>query len=209
MIMFYAVFVTFLLLCISEVIWRKTNIHNELMRKFIHISVGTFVAFWPFFLSWNQIRLLSVVFVVVVAVSSYLNIFKAIHAVERPTWGEILFAVTVGLLTFITHDAAIYATAVLQMSLADGLAAVIGTLYGKTNSYHVLGHHKSRMGSLAFFAVSLAILAGYVALSGAVVNTGYMVGLALVATVIENIGVRGLDNLLVPVVVAVTLTVLS
>lgn len=197
-----ALLVTLVMVCASEYIWRRKNIHVEIARKFVHVSVGTFVAFWPFFLSWNQIRLLSVAFVVVIAVSSYFNIFSAIHAVERPTWGEILFAVTVGVVTFVTHDPYIYAVAIMQMSLADGMAAIVGTLYGKTNSYIVFGQRKSRIGSLAFLSVSLVVLAWYALAVGSQINVAVIAGLALAATIIENIAVRGFDNLLVPILVA-------
>ena len=43
------------LLLFAEYIARTRNIHTELTRKFVHMSVGTFVAFWPFFSSWHEI----------------------------------------------------------------------------------------------------------------------------------------------------------
>src|SRR6476646_2873629 len=110
-----------LLLVVNEVWWRKHKTHSELSRKFIHITVGSFVAFWPYFLSWDTIRLLSVAFLVGVALSKYFGIFKAIHSVTRPTWGEMYFALAVGLVTLVTDSPAIYSVALLQMSLADGL----------------------------------------------------------------------------------------
>lgn len=203
--MLFAIGLTFIILCVSEYIWRHRDIHVEIARKFVHITVGTFVAFWPLFLSWNEIRLLGLGFIVAVGLSSYFNIFRAIHAVERPTVGEYLFALSVALITFITQDPAIYAAAILQMSLADGMAAIVGTIYGKGNSYVVLGQHKSVMGSMAFVAISLVILAVYVATNGLTIPALYIALLALVGAVIENVGVRGLDNVLVPVLVAVVL----
>src|ERR1700735_297787 len=115
-----SVFVVLALLIISEVWWRNTKVHDEVSRKFVHITVGSFVAFWPFFLSWGQIELLSAVFLVAITLSKYLNIFKAIHSVQRPTGGEIFFALAVGAIALITHNKWIYMTALLQMSLADG-----------------------------------------------------------------------------------------
>lgn len=201
-----AIVPTFLILCLSEYIWRHHQVHVEIARKFVHVTVGTFVAFWPLFLTWNEIRLLSLAFIVVVALSSYFKIFRAVHAVERPTYGEYLFALSVGLITFITQDAAIYAAAILQMSLADGMAAIVGTIYGKGNSYTVLGQRKSAMGTLAFLAVSLTILAAYAGSNGLATPAIYLVLLAVAAGMIENISVHGIDNLLVPIVVAVVLT---
>lgn len=197
----------FLLLVGNEVWWRKHVVHNEFSRKFIHVTVGSFVAFWPFFLSWDQIKWLSLAFLVVIGLSKYLHVFRAIHSVQRPTLGEIYFALAVGIVAIITQDKWIYMAALLQMSLADGLAAIVGIRYGK-QSYLVFGHRKSIMGSSAFFVVSLLIVIGYAQLSGVSLGWVSLLGLAALTTVIENVGVKGLDNLLVPVLVAVVLKML-
>jgi phytol kinase len=200
-----AVFVTFLLLASTEFLWRKGHVQKEYARKIVHMSVGVFVAAWPFFLSWDEIRLLSIAFIVVVSISLKLKFFKSIHSVERPSWGEVLFAAAVGLTTLLTNDPYIYAAAIMHMSLADGAAALLGTKYGQSNGYRVLGQFKSRAGSLAFFSVSLLILAAYVVTTGIYVNTGYVVLLAMFATAVENCGWKGLDNLFVPVLIALVL----
>src|SRR5690242_6050840 len=99
LLLFGTVALVFLVLLASEAYWRKHQPDSEISCKFIHLSIGSFVAFWPFFLSWNEIRLLSLAFVLAVAISKWLNIFQAIHSVQRPTWGEVYFALAVGLLT--------------------------------------------------------------------------------------------------------------
>lgn len=195
----------FVVLVFFEYWWRKHRYHSEISRKFIHITIGTFAAFWPYFLSWRQILGLSVAFIVVVLISKYLNIFQAIHTVERPTWGEVYFAAAVGLLTYLTHSPAVYCVALLHMGLADGLAAVVGTRYGKNNAYKVLGHTKSIAGTGAFLLCSIAILVVYATLQPQLISPIMLLGLAAAATVCENYGVRGLDNLVVPVLVAAVL----
>jgi len=202
-----AVAFIFLVLCASELWWRKRQPDSELSRKFVHLTVGSFVAFWPFFMSWNQIRLLSLGFVVVVLISKWLNIFQAIHSVQRPTWGEMYFALVVGLLTFITHSKGIYAASLLQMSVADGMAAIVGVEYGikKSKGYRVFGHPKTIVGTITFFLISLAILFGYSADTMRLAWVGVL-GLAAGATILENLAVAGLDNLLVPLFVALVLT---
>jgi phytol kinase len=203
-----SVFVVFLLLAVSEFCWHKRWFANdsELGRKFVHITVGSFVAFWPFFLSWNEIRLLSVAFLAVVVLSKQFKVFRAIHSVQRPTYGEICFALVVGALTFITHSKAIYAVSLLQMSLADGLAAVVGVRYGRNNTYHVWGHAKSVVGTLTFMVASLALFVGYSVYSTKGLAIGY-VGLgAVAAALIENVAVLGLDNLIVPLCIGLLLT---
>ncbi len=190
--------IVLLLLILNELILKNTNKITEFNRKFVHISVGSFVAFWPFLISWQSIRLISLAFVAVVLISRKWNIFKGIHTVVRPTMGEVLFAVAVGGLTFITNNQWIYLIAVLQMSLADGLAAMIGTSLGKTNSYKVFGQIKSIIGSLGFFISSFVLLIIYGLLSAAKLPFYLIINFSLFLTLIENVGVYGLDNLLVP-----------
>lgn len=196
--------VVFAILCLAEYSWRKGWMDSEIGRKAVHITVGSFVAFWPFFLTWTQIELLSIAFAVVIIISKSINLFGAIHSVQRPTYGEIFFALVVGVIAIITHDKYIYAAAVLQMSLADGLAAVIGSKYGRLTRYHVLGHVKSIVGTATFFIVSLAILVGYALIVHAPLSPLYLL-IALGAALFENIAVLGLDNLLVPLWVAAAL----
>lgn len=203
--------VVFIILCLSEIGWRRGYMTSEVGRKFVHITVGSFVAFWPFFLSWNQIRLFSLAFIVAVILSKTFNVFSAIHSVQRPTYGEFFFALVVGLLTYITHSKAIYAAALLQMSLADGMAAIVGVEYGAKYErwrYQVFKNTKTVIGSATFFLISAAILGGYSA-DGTRLALYLIPLIALAATAIENVGVAGLDNLLAPLLVAVVLTQLA
>jgi len=189
----------------NELWWRSRTAHSEFSRKFVHITVGSFVATWPFFLSWHQIEFLSLAFLVVVSASKFLKVFQAIHSVQRPTWGELFFAVSVGMVALVTHDKWIYAAALLQMALADGLAAIVGVHYGNRQKYLVFGHPKSVAGTLTFFIVSASILMAYQHWSGVVLGFGYTAAAAGLATVLENVAVMGLDNLLVPLVIALML----
>lgn len=201
--------IVFTLLVVSELWWRYKKPHDEFSRKFIHVTVGSFAAFWPYYLTWPEIIGLSVAFIIVVALSQAFGIFKAIHAVERPTWGEICFAAAVGILAAIVQEPLLYTIALLHMSLADGMAALVGTTYGKNNSYMVLGHRKSIAGTSTFFAVSMLLMLIYATVTPAVLSPFAVVLIALAATGLENFAVRGLDNLFVPVWVAGTLLLLS
>ncbi len=194
--------VVFALLVISELWWRKHKLHGEFSRKFVHITVGSFVAFWPYFLSANQIKLLSLAFLIGVAVSKYLNFFEAVHSIQRPTWGEFWFALVVGLLAFNTGHPHIYTAALLEMSLADGLAAVIGLRYGKRYHYTVFGSYKTLIGTCTFFIISCLTLVAYNTITFSLVFSPLVLLIALMATFLENIAVRGLDNLVVPLFVA-------
>lgn len=191
-----------LLVIVSELLWRRGNVDAEYTRKFVHVSVGSFVAFWPLFLSRNEIVGLSLAFVLVVVLSKYLHLFHAIGSVQRPTWGEVFFALAVGILAFVAQTGWIYLAALLHMGLADGLAAVIGTKFGRRTRYHIFSHPKSVVGTLAFFLTSLAIFAGYALFTPNSFSLWFL-AIAAAATIVENVAIRGFDNLLVPLLVAV------
>lgn len=193
--------IVFAVLVIGEFLVRNSKRNDEVSRKFVHIIVGSFVAFWPLYLTWNQILLMAAAFLVVVLTSKKLNIFKAIHSVERPTWGEIFFAVTIGILAIFVHDQLIFAAAILHMSLADGLAAIMGVRFGHSNQYKILRHKKSLVGSISFAVVSLAILLTIAPTTPLLA----IFGITITATILENISILGLDNLTVPLFVALAL----
>lgn len=199
------ILVVFVVLVLNELMWRKRKAHGEFSRKFVHVTVGSFVAFWPFFLSWRQIELLSLAFVAGVLVSQALNIFNAIRSVQRPTWGELCFALSVGIVAFATHDKWVYMASILIMGLADGLAAVVGVRFGRSNSYTIMGHSKSMAGTLTFFVSSLLILVVFGHFSHSALNLPGMLGISAIASMLENASVQGVDNLLVPLVIALLL----
>lgn len=199
MALILTVVAVFAVLVFSELWWRKHEVHGEFSRKSVHITVGSFVAFWPFYLPWWQIGALSIAFLLAVGISIKFNVFQAVHSVQRPTWGEVFFAAAVGVCALITHDAWMYAAGLLIMSLADGMAAVVGTRFGNSQKYLIFGHAKTLIGTLTFFVISFSILAAYSFFSPHELSLAWIAGISLLATAIENLAVRGLDNLLIPV----------
>jgi len=177
-----------------------------LTRKLVHVFVGIFVAFWPFFLSWRQIQFLSLAFLVVVGLSVKLNVFRSIHAVKRNATGELLFAMVIGILALMVTNQWIFAAAMLHLSLADGLAAIVGLGWGEHNTYKVFGHSKSVAGSLAFFFCSVFIMIGYLTFSHTAAGPVPLLWLPIAATVAENVAVRGTDNMVIPLLIGLALT---
>ena len=84
--------------------------------------------------------------------------------------------------------------AILVMGYGDGLAAVIGTAYGK----HPLVFGKSVEGTVAMFVASFAVTAIAMLV---VAPAGWLLSalvVAVVATAVELVTPKGLDNLSVP-----------
>lgn len=200
------ILVVFIILVVAEYLSRAKQIHAELTRKFVHVAVGSFVAFWPFFLTWGQIQFLAAAFFVVICLSAKLNVFRSIHNVQRNVVGEILFAVVIFVLALISANEWVFMAAMLHLSLADGLAAVIGLGWGEKNSYKVMGRTKSLAGSGAFMLTSFLILAVYDAATNGSTSLFTLLWLPMVATVAENLSVYGTDNLVMPLLIASVLS---
>lgn len=192
-------------LLVAEYGWHKRWWHGEGARKLAHICIGVQVAVWPLYLDWFEIRLISIALAVGFVLSMRRRWFKSIGSVSRLSYGEVLFALMIGALTLVTQNEAIYAAAMLHLSLADGAAALIGLRWGRMNTYRVFGHTKSVTGTVTFFLVSIGILTTYSVLSFAGLAWPLILLGALGASFLENIGILGLDNLLVPAFVVALL----
>jgi phytol kinase len=92
------------------------------------------------------------------------------------------------------------------MSLADGLAAMAGVAWGKSNRYRIFGYNKSFVGSAVFMIVSISLLVTYSFITKQNIQPGYILGLAFLATAVENLGVYGLDNLMIPLLIGLALS---
>jgi phytol kinase len=195
-----------LILYLAERGSRAKHLHPELTRKFVHVTVGTFVAFWPFYLSWRIIASLSLLFFIVIALSMRYGIFRSIHTVRRTTKGELLFALAIGLLALLATNKWVFMASMLNLALGDGIAALVGILKGEGNEYKVFGHTKSRAGTIAFLVTSFIISIIYITFSGAGFSLTTLFVVPIIAALTENLAINGTDNLAIPILVALALS---
>jgi len=173
----------------SEYLWRRKVVQGERARKFIHILAGSYMAFWPFYISFESTYLLGAASVLILVYSKalasilpamhraaknnqfasravnvleYAGVFHAIYAVNRRTYGDIFLGMAVMIAALLTDKPWLFATAILMISLADGCAAVVGRYWGLDNVYYVFGWkvlRKSRAGTAAFIGAAYCVLA--------------------------------------------------
>jgi len=208
----FAVVAVFLILVVAERIKKHTRLNAEVARKFVHITVGSFVAFWPFFLPNYVIYWICLAFITVIVVTRLGGLYPSIHKVPRKTWGDILFPIGIAGTLFLANDPWIFTAAILHLSLADGFAALIGEKYGKNNAYKILGYKKTIAGNAAFFIMSVGITTALVWFepgSFAVVALPTLFLVPIFATTVESLSVRGSDNIAVPIMVALLLNALQ
>jgi len=199
----------FAILVIEEIFYKRKILQGEYLRKFVHISAGSFIAFWPWLISWRAIQLIGVLMVVIIWLNHRLKTFHASGEVERKTYGFYLFALAVIVTPFLTHNKIFFVLAMLNMAIADGMAAIIGTAYGKRYEYRVFNQLKTVVGTMAFWFVSFCILGvGLLYLHDSLSFTHYALLLILLPPILaglENLGGLGSDNVIVPVAVVLAL----
>lgn len=192
-----------LLLVLSEILWRTHLLRGEAARKLLHIIIGSYVSYWLYFLSFREIELLSLAMLIGVVISHKYHIFHAINDIKRKTWGDIFYAVGLGLTAVISREPWVFAIAVLHMSIADGLAGLLGTYFGKSTRYKVLGSTKSLVGTGVFIATSFCLFALFNYYHPSEIIWPVMFSMPLFLALVENVGVRGTDNIMIPVFVAI------
>jgi len=193
------------ILGISELLWRAKILHGELQRKFVHITGGTFAAGWPWLVSWQTIQLLGMALLAGVLLNRYKKFSHFKDGVKRESYGDIFSALAIILCATLTNEPIFYALAILHLALADGLAAVIGTSYGRAWRYLVFRQTKTVIGSMTFWFVSVCILGAAVLFTSELISFDSYAALLLVLppvlTALENLSVLGLDNIVIPAAV--------
>lgn len=201
------------LLVIADILWRYKILKGENQRKFTHISVATFAAFWPWLISWRSIQLIALAMAVGVVINrrrQWLHL-RGIKKRERETYGDVLLALAILMIALLTTTKIFFALAILNMSLADGLAAVVGANFGLQWRYKVFHQVKTVVGSMTFWLVSLCILASGLLYAHNIIDFSHYVVILLVLppvlTVVENVTGLGLDNIFVPLAVLIALQI--
>ena len=184
-----------------EVLAAKLKPDAEAARKLAHILAGLGAVLLPAFLTYPQIALMGTILAIGMAVSLRKQIFTVVHGVNRVTYGEIYFPLSIVLCALLFPNLLLYTYAMLVMGLSDALASLVGKRHG-VHKFTFLGARKSYAGSGAFF-VSTVIIGLFLLLaltSTPVIAAGFLsIMSAAVLTVAEAAGSKGLDDLYVPV----------
>lgn len=194
----------------SELLWRTTKLKGEYARKFVHIIAGTYIAFLPFWVGYGWIMLLAIGFLLANVLNRATKIFHAIHATRRRSWGDLLLSFGIFTAAALHPEPWLFAAAILHVSLADGLAAVVGTKYGKIR-YKFLDHGKSAIGSFTFYIVSFCVIASALVFGKVVVHDAgiFLIVSPLVTTSLEHASGYGTDNITLPISVLLLFSLFS
>ena len=185
---------------------------RDISRKITHICAGSAIIFLPLFIDLGRSHFLNIT---VFAVWTVLLIQKGLFAAEDDQAvktmtrtgdrrellkGTLYFVIVAMICGTLYYKQFAGVLAMAMLGWGDGLAPIIGTRYGKLK-YRVLSD-KSVEGSLAFLVGSIFAGLFFVRL---IVPESFdatkIVTIAVIATIVEGISPKEVDNITIPLAV--------
>ena len=175
--------------------------NKELLRKIIHIGIGpliliakllgipqSFAVYFTFLISF------------LIIINYVYKLLPIIEDIERKSYGTFFYCISLLFLIFFLWDKDPYSliAGFFIMTFGDGLAGLIGKNFSSA-SWQVLNQRKSILGTMTMFITSLFVLIA-VSFFGDFSINGNIIAIALLATILEQVSVLGIDNFSVPII---------
>jgi len=197
-----------LMACLSLVVRARWPERGEWSRKVMHIGAGPVVLIaWALGIDrWVALPSAALA-TLLTAVNHRRHLLPGLEDVNRASYGTVAYGASITLLLLVwwPRNPLVVAAGVLVMAFADGLAGLVGPQV-TSPSWRILGERRSLAGTATMALTSLVVLLTLAALAGAtgqpVPTPAALVGIALAAALLEQVGIGGLDNLSVPLAVA-------
>ena len=191
-----------------KLVGRRYSWSAELQRKCVHVATGLYALTLPLTFSerWPVIVLIGLAGTVMLVLRqprfAGTGLGSTLHGVERKSYGELLLALSVGLVFCFSIDRPVlFVLPITVLTLSDAAAAMVGTRYGR-RIFAVEAGTKSLEGVTMFFLVTW-IVATVILLLMTDIGRGNVVLLSVViaafGALVEADSWRGFDNLFVPV----------
>ena len=193
--------IIFLIAFISKKIFPKKK---ELIRKIVHIGTGPIIplAWWLNLSKESAIGLASIITILLV-VNHRSRLLPAIEDVPRKSFGTIAYglSITILIMLFWPEHASAVTAGVLVMAFGDGLAGLIGKEI-KSQNWKIFGQQKSVAGTLTMGLIGAIVLFSINAITGQQLGVIHVFTISSLAVILEQISFWGIDNLTVPIGVA-------
>ena len=188
-------------------LFRPNN--KELLRKIIHIGVGPIIPLAKFLeINQNLALYIAALVSILVLINYIYRLFPIIEDVDRKSFGTLFYCLSLFTLIsfFWDKDPFSLFAGVFIMTFGDGLAGLFGKNF-KSRNWIIFNQKKSLLGTATMFLVSL-IITGSLAYFGNHEISFFLPLIALLATIIEQFSIAGIDNLFVPIVSAIAFNLL-
>ena len=178
--------------------------NQELLRKIIHIGMGPLIPLAKVLeIEKSAAQYFAGGMSILIVINYIYKLFPIIEDVDRKSFGTFFYCFSLLILIslFWEKDPLALTAGFFIMTLGDGLAGLIGKNF-KSRSWKIFNQKKSILGTTTMFLISLFVLStlGY---TNNIDFNYYYFGIALLATLLEQISIVGIDNFLVPIITSI------
>jgi len=203
--------ITYLVILFLITIFYKsyTSNNKEVLRKIIHIGIGPLIPFAKFLEIKIETAQYLAGFISLMIILNYIyKLFPIIEDVDRKSYGTIFYCISLFILIsiFWEKDPSALFVGVFIMTFGDGLAGLLGKNF-KSKSWIIFNQKKSLLGTLTMLIVSTLVLVTIGYKTGYEFNLFYIF-IAIISTILEQISILGIDNLIVPLISAIMFNLL-
>ena len=197
------IYIVFIFL-ISKLFKKIYPNNQELLRKIIHIGMGPLIPLAKF-LEVEQItaQYFAAGISILIILNYIYKFFPIIEDIDRKSFGTFFYCLSLLILIslFWEKDPIALTAGFFIMSFGDGLAGLIGKNF-KSKSWTIFNQKKSIIGTTTMFLISILVLStlGYI---NNINFNYYYFGIAILATLLEQISIIGIDNLSVPIITSI------
>lgn len=206
----------FFLLYFNDQLHKRFGIASEYTRKLAHFSATASTLSFPFlFTSHWYVLGLAIVFFLILLLSMNTRYLKSIHEIDRYSAGSFLLPPAIYLPFLIsvkTGDPFMFILPVLILAVSDPLAGLAGYIFREGNPQIVLFSWKLRKtvyGSSAFFISSFVLSLIALGIDAHQIGADTIIAalfIAAASTTTELLSPGGSDNLTVPLIVILVLS---
>ena len=181
---------------------------RELSRKIVHIGTGPVLPLaWVLQVPASIAVPCAVVVTLIAFINHRWNLLPAVEDVGRNSYGTVAygFAICLLLILFWADNPAAACAGVLVMAFGDGLAGLIGRSVRSPN-WTLLDQRKSIVGTTTMAITSAVVLLALVLITQSQLTPLRLLVVCTLAVGLEQLSLWGIDNLTVPLGVALSWT---
>ncbi|KAA3619404.1 MAG: DUF92 domain-containing protein [Calditrichaeota bacterium] len=206
------------LIVTAEIFYVRFAISKENIRKLVHVLSGVAVLSTPLiFETYYALLVISALFTIVNLVSVAKNMLNSYNATERKSLGTVYYPISVILLTLLFwHDQTeIFYISFALLAFADAAAGFVGKSAPPASNLSLPWDKKSRRGAVSMFLMSFTIILAGISIAHNTFQLPVLfifmtaVSIALLVTAGELLSLRGSDNLSIPLLAAMALSVIQ
>ena len=193
----------FSIFLISTIFKKLNEDSREIVRKIIHIGIGPLIPIAQYLkIGQNSALVFTGIISLMVLINYTYKIFPTIEDVERKSFGTLFYCISLFILISIFWEKDPYSltTGFFIMTFGDGLAGLIGKSFS-SRSWFLFKQQKSLFGTATMFLTSLIVICWIGFAKENSFSLNYFT-IALIATVLEQFSLLGIDNLIVPILSA-------